>query len=314
MLSIVQCEVCTQLQQRTRINYRCSEKRPDAVRLLEPLARRPENENRDTDTELTLLTCGVCGTFYLSRWYKLENDFMCPSYDEETIRRLSIDAALAALTQYGNDTHRAELASRKSECLDGLAAMLIERRAPTWHIQRHAIECLIDDGILHNKPTRLETVLAHPDAVVRADGAYHAIDVATRDWAGAAELIPALRKAATHFAQKGRPQRAIESVLDEPPRESLRCADGHYYASDTHVTVAEACMQAASRDLPLGNLLARLLILLGGEHAVRRQAESALCFAIDHHPDVKPRVLAAIDALPVEQRAALTYLRDKAAK
>jgi hypothetical protein len=313
MRSIVQCEVCTQLQQRTRIDYRCSETRPDAMGRLETLGRRPEHEHRDTATELTLLACGVCGTYYQSRWYKLENEFMCPSYDEETIRRLSIDAALAALGLYGKDTQRADLASYKSQCLEALAAMLVERRAPNWHIQRYAIECLIDDGILHNKPKRLETVLAHPDAVVRADGAYHAIDVATRDWAGAAELIPALRKAATHFVQKGGTQRVIESVLDEPPRESLRCTDGHYYASDTHVTVAEACsQQAVSRDLPLGRLLERMLTLLGGEHAVRREAASALWFTIDHHPDVKPHVLAAIDALPVEQRAALTHLREKA--
>lgn len=134
--SIAQCDVCTQLEQCTKLDdYRSNDKRPAAYATLETVARMGETDDEGSGTICGLHRCVNCGTYSASLHYVLHDDFMCPSYDEETIRRLSPDAALAALAESsdaGLAPKRAELASGKQAVVADLADMLVEQRAPNW--------------------------------------------------------------------------------------------------------------------------------------------------------------------------------------
>ncbi|MFN0252858.1 MAG: hypothetical protein ACKV2T_38645 [Kofleriaceae bacterium] len=317
--SIAQCDVCTQLEQSTKLDYRSNDKRPAAYATLETVARTGETDDEGSGTICGLHRCVTCGTYYASLHYVLHNDFMCPSYDEETIRRLSPDAALAALAESsdaGLAPKRAELASSKQAVIADLAEMLVEQRAPTWHLQRHAVECVIDAWL--PDAARLELVLAHQDSVVRADAAHEVLELATatsRQWTRR-WTPPAHTKFAHYLSQKGRPQRTIETVLDEPPRKTFRSDRVvSFYAADTHGVAVDACNIVAMSDLPLGSLFERLLSLLGGDRILASVAQNALGSVVGHHPELKPRVRAVIARLSPARQAEsyIQSLSEKAA-
>lgn len=318
MVSIAQCEVCTQLEQCTSLNYRSNDKRPAAYATLETLVRTGETDNEGSGTICGLHRCVTCGTYYASLHHVLHNDFMCPSYDEEMIRRLSPDAALAALAENGDAglaPMRAELAWAKQAVIADLVEMLVEQRAPNWHLLHHAVECVIDAWL--PDAARLEIVLAHQDPVVRADAAHEVLELATgtpwRQWTGR-WTPPAHTKAAHYLGQKGRPQRTIETVLDEPPRKTFRSDRVvSFYAADTHRVAVDGCNIVAMSDLPLGSLFERLLSLLGGDPSLAWAAQSALWSVVGHHPELKPRVRAVIARLS-SARQAESYIQSLSEK
>jgi hypothetical protein len=178
MTPIEQCAICVQLEQRLELNHEEHQVRPAALDALVQLAHRREDSSEPSDDswwEEQALRCPTCGTVYRD-FHSVDpgHSFMDPTHDTESIARLSVRSARDFLAKFATPEAGVaadELGAREAQLVDELSTLLATPgRAPGWHVQRQAIECLLDAFLSVRDFERLDRLLLrHEDPVVRVE-------------------------------------------------------------------------------------------------------------------------------------------------
>ena len=304
MTSIEHCAPCTTLEQRLEFDYERGAVRLATLDALTPLAQQvttSDSPGDESSSSSTALRCPGCGTIYSAqRSTDPGHSFMDPTHDTESVTRLTLHGARAFLSRFTEPAAAVasdELESREGVVLDELSTMLgTPGRAPTWHVQRFALECLTDAFLTRRDHERLERLLLrHEDPVVRVEVASDLVDAAFSPWEGWK------KRAAAELLEGGRVLPVLASVLREPIRDTWRfSSDFHGYRQETtHCTAARSVGRAAYHGATLDDALAdRLVLLLTEGEAEHFHALGALSSALGRSPTLARRLLPVLHALP----------------
>lgn len=307
---IERCPTCAALEQVLELNYERGAVRPSSVDELDELTSTRTERGSNAWISRSTLMCPWCGTFYAAVRSKDEGEsYGDPTEDRESITRLSVAASSEAL-KHANDATtnalRASFAARAPSVFDGLAALLADQRAPSLHIQKHAIVSVMETCLLEGDLARLgRALLDHPDPVVRVETALELLRCATRRLSGEAEdsLAATLQGAASAFVAERSPVPVLGAVLAEPPRPTLAAdsADGALRPSDTHRAAACALRMAPEASLGVDEVtVQRLATLLAGDKGQRFDAAWALVFIVDAAPSHARLLRVALQACTPE--------------
>jgi hypothetical protein len=172
-------------------------------------------------------------------------------------------------------------------------------RAPTWHVQRHAIDSLMDAFLAARDFERLERLLLrHEDPVVRAAAAGDLVNEAFYGYSW--------RKPLAHEVVTSRGVvPCLASVLAAPSRATWAFSQNAYRATTTHAVATQGVGTAVHHDVPIDDAMVdRLVLLLETESW---EAASALRSVMLKSPQQARRLWPVLQALPPE-----TFTRDGA--
>ncbi|HVO30887.1 MAG TPA: hypothetical protein VMV18_09125 [bacterium] len=272
-MRIATCEICLPLAQEIELDYKADgekEKPKELGRLVTLATVSEDGETAEAWSSSAVARCPVCATHYLlQRSVDEGHSFMDPTWDDEYVRRLTPLTAISWLSQLAaatTEAARAAIEEARAPTAREAETMLREQRAPNWHLQRHAIEVLLDECLAGGEVERLEAaLLRHPDPGVRAEAALDALLLARDEHYGGPRLFTAeIGAAASTWLAELDARRAIANVLvgvlAAPPRPALHFDFGKWWPCDSHARARSAFYLLVDSKNPAHRQVARYVV------------------------------------------------------
>jgi len=313
-ISIIDCPLCRNMEQKKCINLEGEEKIPDEIENLIDIYEIEDIPHSYAVSINILKLCPFCGTYYHYTRHKDDGEhFMDPSYDNVYISRLTPYMVMASHNE--NIKEPEELKNRYDEITIPLIWAIKKPQELNWHIKKYITETLTDYYLLNDNWKDLKSLLlSNDDPVIRVETATDLLHITREEYPvwSTRNFNKELKKAGKkHISRKKRWPEIVmvfDNILRSPEGESYYCHIDGYYKFSTRIRAIEGLGSMAYRKIDITPSVETLLKLFSTDKYLNKRLWQNLYWYIKQKKENAVKILEEIEELKIDKN--LEFVRE----
>jgi hypothetical protein len=306
-ISIIDCHICRNINQKKHIDIQAGEKIPSEIENLTEICKKEDTPHQYALNIKILKKCPLCGTYYNYNCQKDDGEhFMDPTYDVVYITR---QTPYMVMDLHWEDSKKLEeLKNRYDEITSTLISALKKSDKLNWHIKKYIIEVLTDYYLLNDNWKDIKILLlGNNDPVVRVETAIDLLYITTEEYPvwSTRDFNKELKKSGKKYLSRGKrwPEivQTFDSILHAPKGESFYCHIDGYYKFSTHMRAIDALGSMAYRKIDISESTVTLLELFSDDKWLNKRIQENLYWYIKQKKENASKILDDIEKLQIDK-------------